>query len=170
MTMPLQFKEYTKKALTRARKLTQSDFDLLDGTIQTLEGPSSFTVGDYLAHGIEGEEWPIGGETFRAIYELTSEPQDSEGFLLWRKRTTVQAAPIPHGVHVTIKKGDTIHEGRGYGATLVYTGTDLYIAKTDIFEQTYELATPPATATVADVMPDGTAGTPATVTLTTARG
>lgn len=49
-------KEYRKITPTRARPLTQKDFDERGGVIQTKEGPVAFEVGDYLAVGVAGEE------------------------------------------------------------------------------------------------------------------
>jgi hypothetical protein len=55
--LPFQF--FQKTALLQARQLTDADYQLRNGIIQTREGPVGFEPGDYLARGIQDEEWPI---------------------------------------------------------------------------------------------------------------
>ena len=63
----LPFRPYRKVASfrLRARRLTHEDVEQRGGVIDTLEGPVAFEPGDYLARGIQGEEWPISPEPLR---------------------------------------------------------------------------------------------------------
>ena len=54
----MEFKQYQRTAPTRARRLTEEDYQRYKGIIQTLEGPQPFLPGDYLATDAKGE-WPI---------------------------------------------------------------------------------------------------------------
>ena len=82
-----------KKALTRARMLTEQDHVERQGIIQTLEGPATFAVGDYLCIGIHGEEWPQSAITFEANNELVG-PSDIAGIRLLSGSYAMYSVPI----------------------------------------------------------------------------
>ena len=69
----LPFQSFQKMALLQARPLTQTDYQQRGGIIQTREGPVGFRPGDYLARGVQSEEWPITQAHFLASYEQVSE-------------------------------------------------------------------------------------------------
>lgn len=54
----MSFQHYRKTTPTYARPLIEEDFIALDGVMETLEGPKSFQVGDYMARDAKGY-WPI---------------------------------------------------------------------------------------------------------------
>ncbi|HZC01747.1 MAG TPA: PGDYG domain-containing protein [Gammaproteobacteria bacterium] len=58
--------------------------------IHTLEGPVAFEPGDYLARGIQSEEYPISPETFGALYVVDTLEPDTRGFASYRP------APLLH--------------------------------------------------------------------------
>ena len=75
----LPFRSYRKVASfrLRARPLTQEDVEQRAGVIHTLEGPEAFEPGDFLARGIQGEEYPISPQAFGMLYDVkTLEPEE----------------------------------------------------------------------------------------------
>src|SRR5437868_443840 len=103
--LPLQ--SFQKTALLQARPLTQDDYQQRGGIIQTREGPAGFKPGDYLARGIESEEWPITKAHFETDHERVSEP-DTEGFASYRASTICQAYQMPEPFTVRRKRGDLL--------------------------------------------------------------
>src|SRR5947209_6443442 len=90
----LLFQTFRKTALLQARPLTEDDYKERRGIIQTREGAASFQPGDYLARGIQAEEWPITREHFARSYEQVSEP-DTEGFASYQAKDICQAYQMP---------------------------------------------------------------------------
>ena len=88
----LPFRSYRKVASfrLRARRLTQEDVEQRGGVIHTMEGPVAFQPGDYLARGIQGEEYPIRPEAFAMLYDVDTLEPDTEGFASYR------SAPLLH--------------------------------------------------------------------------
>ncbi|GAK47732.1 hypothetical protein LOSG293_110480 [Secundilactobacillus oryzae JCM 18671] len=71
-------KKYRKTAIIEAEQFDGSKemiekYEILKRSwvykIKTLEGDEYFTLGDWIATGIEGEHWPIKDEIFRKTYE-----------------------------------------------------------------------------------------------------
>ena len=89
----LSFQPYQKTVSLQARLLTEEDYTNRGGIIKTLEGPVSLRPGDYLARGIEGEEWPISKEKIAGDYEQLTEADD-EGFCSYRAYRMREAAQI----------------------------------------------------------------------------
>src|SRR6266700_8336398 len=131
----LPFQIFRKTALLHARPLTQDDFRQRNGIIQTREGSAGFKPGDYLAHGIQDEEWPITKEHFANSYERVSEP-DAEGFAAYRAIDICQAWQIPETFTVSRTRGDIL-TGKA-GDYLVRSGDRLWIVDCAIFESSYE--------------------------------
>jgi len=131
----LPFESFRKSALLRARPLTEEDCKQRNGTIQTLEGPATFRPGDYLAQGIQNEEWPITQERFGTIYQRVSEP-DAEGFARYRSTELRQAYRMPEPFAVRRANGDILR-GKG-GDYLLRSDTRVWVVDYDIFERTYE--------------------------------
>lgn len=131
-----RFDIFRKSELTKARLLTQEDFDLRGGIINTLEGSVSFKVGDFLAIGVKGEEYPIRTETMANTKQIVGGP-DKEGWDSYRTTTKVKATKIdkPFGVK-RVGTEDVIY-GKA-GDWLVDSGKRQFIVDGDIFLQTYE--------------------------------
>src|SRR5207253_1671596 len=87
------FQPFRKTALLHARPLTEEDYKERHGIIQSREGSASFQPGDFLARGVQDEEWPMTREHFTTSYEQVSE-QDTEGFASYRAKDTYQAYQI----------------------------------------------------------------------------
>ena len=77
-----EWRRCTKVTPTRARVLTEADYQARQGVIDTREGPAPFAVGDYLATDDLGE-YPIRKTTIEERYTLV-EPSDSEGWAIYR--------------------------------------------------------------------------------------
>src|SRR5258706_8443187 len=103
----LPFKFFHKKALLKARPLTKNDYQERGGAVQTREGPVGFEPGDYLACGIESEEWPITKDHFATGYDRVSEP-DAEGFAYYRAIAICQAHQMPEPFTARRKSGDML--------------------------------------------------------------
>jgi PGDYG protein len=131
----LVFQSFRKSALVRARPLTEDDYQRKHGSVQTLEGVTTFQPGDYLAHGIRNEEWPISHEQFAFHYEAVSQP-DEEGYTLYRAKDIRQAYRIPRDFTVKRSNGDTL-TGKA-GDYLVRYGDRTWITEHTIFECTHE--------------------------------
>ncbi len=132
----LPFQTFQKTALLQARPLTDADYRQRGAIIQTREGPVGFEPGDYLARGIQGEEWPITKEHFATSYERVSEP-DSEGFSSYRATNICQAYQMPETFTVRRTRGDTLM-GKA-GDYLVRSGDRTWIVDHTVFEDSYEL-------------------------------
>jgi hypothetical protein len=104
-----------------------------------MEGPEAFEPGDYLARGIQGEEYPISPQAFAMLYDVETLEPDTHGFAFYRPTPLLhQAVQISEPFTVeradgglfTGKAGDYVVRTVGLeGARIV----DRYI-----FEQTYE--------------------------------
>ncbi len=130
----LQFKKYRKGATTRASVLTRKDHEGRDGVIQTLEGPVSFEVGDYLCQGVEGEEWPMKPERFKECYEWIGVYNPTTG--LYRSKGFREAVQIDEDFTVRRNANEMCH-GKP-GDYLVRQGEKLWIVDAGIFEASYE--------------------------------
>lgn len=94
----LPFQAFRKNASfrVRARRLTEEDVKQRAGVIQTMEGPATFQVGDYLALGTRGEEWTMSPQAFAILYEVGSQEPATEGFACYRPAPLLhQAIQIP---------------------------------------------------------------------------
>ena len=131
----LPFQLFQKTALLRARPLTEDDYQQRGGIIQTREGPAGFEPGDFLARGVQNEEWPITKEHFAADYERVSEP-DTEGFAFYRATGICQAYQMPEAFTVKRTRGDIL-TGKA-GDYLVRSGNRTWIVDRTIFENSYE--------------------------------
>src|SRR5690349_4905062 len=100
------FQPYRKKARLHARPLTYKDYQQRQGKIQTLEGEMDFAIDDYLARGIQNEEWPIPRNYFETNY--TRDPdQCNEGFAWYSPKNVRQACQIQQPFSVELKDGQT---------------------------------------------------------------
>jgi hypothetical protein len=133
----LPFRVYRKTALLRARLLTQEDFDRRGGVVQTLEGPVRFEPGDYLARGVQNEEWPIRRDQFEQLYRPAGNA-GADGFGAYHAIGVREAVQIDEPFTVQIGQGDVL-TGKP-GDYLVKSDGGGYVAERDIFESTYEPA------------------------------
>jgi hypothetical protein len=137
MIPPESFRIFHKSGLTKARPLTQIDFENFKGNIQTLEGPASFKVGDFLAIGVNGEQYPIRFETMASTKQIIGEPDD-EGWGNYKTTTTVRATKIDKPFGVQRVGTDDISYGKA-GDWFVDSGKRQFIVDDTIFKATYEI-------------------------------
>ncbi len=135
----LPFQPYQKTASLQARLLTEEDYTNLGGIIKTLEGPVSFQSGDYLARGVEGEEWPISKEKIARDYEQLTEA-DEEGFCSYRAHRMREAVQINGRFTVDLLCRSRL-EGK-LGDYLVREGQNAWIVDKEIFEKAYQRILP----------------------------
>ncbi len=132
----LPFQSFRKTVLLQARPLTERDYQQRGGLIQTREGPVGFQPGDFLARGIQDEEWPITQAHFATSYEQVSVP-NAQGFASYRAIDTCQAYQMPEPFTVTRRaRGDTFTGNAG--DYLVRSGDRLWVVAPSIFEQSYK--------------------------------
>ena len=132
----LVFLPFRKISSIRARQLTEEDYQEKLGVIHTLEGVEAFHPGDYLAVGVEGEEWPLLKESIERDYAFV-EGLAKDGFSLYRPLSSIrQACQISCPFIVKSFNGDMYH-GKP-GDYVVYATTDhIHIVDHDIFERSY---------------------------------
>jgi hypothetical protein len=135
----LPFQLYQKTVSLQARLLTEEDYTNRGGIIKTLEGPVSFQSGDYLARGVEGEEWPISQEKIARDYEQLTEPNE-KGFSSYRTHRMREAVQINSRFTVDLLCGNRL-EGK-LGDYLVREGQNAWIVDKEIFEKTYQRILP----------------------------
>jgi hypothetical protein len=131
----LPFRSFRKSAPVKVRPLTEDDYMQRKGIIQSLEGPIGFQPGDYLARGIQGEEWPIQAEEMAAHYQQIAAP-GADGFAFYRVTDIRQALQIAESFTVRMKNGD-VATGKA-GDYLVRSGDSAWVVDRDIFENSYE--------------------------------
>ncbi|RAQ97771.1 hypothetical protein [Thermogemmatispora tikiterensis] len=124
------FRRYRKVAPTRARVLTEQDYQERGGLIQAPEGLLRFSPGDYLARDAKGE-WPIWRRTLERRYRQLT-PADEEGFALYQRTDTVWAAALPEAFVIDGMQGKA-------GDYLVISEEGSWPVDREIFEQTYAL-------------------------------
>ena len=127
----MEFKPYRHKIATWARVLTEADYQERGGIIQTLEGPSPFSVGDYLARNAKGE-WPIKRTTIERKYRQV-EPVNEEGWAGYMRIGSRLAAQVPVAFSISGMQGKA-------GDYLVLGGGGGWVVDREIFEATYEVA------------------------------
>ncbi len=131
----LKFDTYRKAALTRARVLTETDYQERGGKIETLEGPQSFKPGDFLSRGVENEEWPIRAEKMFTSKQQVGE-SDTEGWADYVTKGEVQATQIFEPFQVKRSNGE-MYTGKA-GDYLIVDGDNKRIVAQGIFRKSYE--------------------------------
>jgi hypothetical protein len=129
---------YLKVGITFARLLTEEDYFVRNGVIETLEGPASFKVGDYLCHGAAGDYWPISSAKFLGtkVY-ITDQPHpEPGGFAAYMTRGSVEAVPMAEAFETGRGEGEVLHGKAGDYLVRDDEGHEWVVDRT-IFENTY---------------------------------
>ncbi len=108
-------------------------------TVNTLEGPRTAHVGDYLMTGTRGEQWAVEPEKFAATYDVLGNTPDG--------KLQVQSKPSDRAIFQTLVPLDFIIRGENFhadaGDVIVrYGPDDMAPVKQDIFYETYEVMRP----------------------------
>ena len=117
-------------AHTRARLLTQQDFEEQQGLIYAPEGILKFTPGDYVAKDTKGE-WVIRQATMQERYVKVA-PEEADGFASYLRTDVSFAAPMPEPFTIDGMRGKA-------GDYLVVNEGAAWPVDREIFEQTYSL-------------------------------
>lgn len=137
----LPFRSYRKVASfrLRARQLTQEDVEQRAGVIHTMEGPITFKPGDYLARGIQGEEYPISPEALGTFYDVDTLEPDTQGFAFYRPASLLhQAVQITEPFTVERTEGGLFRGKAGDYVVRTVGVEGARIVDRSIFERTYE--------------------------------
>lgn len=126
----MQFRKYRKTALIEARQLSHQDFLQTEGIIQTLEGPASFTAGDYLARDRKGQ-WPIRRAKMESSYQQMSSP-DCSGWARYQSLEIREACQMPQPFTAAGLRGKA-------GDFLVRSGGHEWPVDQELFRATYIL-------------------------------
>jgi hypothetical protein len=126
----IEFKSYKKRLPTKMRRLTEDDFRVRHGVVETREGPQPFSPGDYLAKD-QGGEWPIKRATIEQKYTWVAS-EDIEGFESYIRKGTVLAAQMPRNFLIENRQGKAFD-------FLVLGGSGGWPVDPEIFYETYQL-------------------------------
>jgi hypothetical protein len=129
---------YLKIGITWARVLTEADYRERGGVIETLEGPASFKVDDYLCHGAANDFWPIGAAKFLGtkVY-ITGQPEPESGaFEMYMTRGSVEAVQMAEAFETGRGEGEVLRGKAGDYLVRDDDGNEWVVDRT-IFENTY---------------------------------
>jgi hypothetical protein len=129
-------------AARRARKraiVLKVEFATTDGTLATREGPVSYSTGDALITGTEGERWPVGRQTFDVNYAPVPPTRPGKPGPYRKRPLVVWAKPMDDAFDVTLDGDRGTLRGRAGDWLVQYAPSDLSVVSADVFAQTYEL-------------------------------
>lgn len=136
MNQPNRTKTYIarKKAVRMISEKVQQE-----RMVNTLEGPRTAYVGDYLMTGTRGEQWAIEPDKFEATYDVLGQTPDG--------KLQVQSKPAERAIFQTLVPMDFIIRGENFhaeaGDVIVrYGPDDMAPVKQDVFYETYEVLRP----------------------------
>jgi len=123
----MQFKKYRKVTLTYARELSQEDYEVRGGKVQTLHGLATFEPGDYLARN-SVDEWPISRQKVSTCYCLVQ--PDKDGWSWYQPTDIREAVQMTEPFIVQGVQGKA-------GDYLVRGGTSEWPVDREVFEREY---------------------------------
>ncbi|GER89779.1 hypothetical protein KDW_39410 [Dictyobacter vulcani] len=132
----LHYEPYRKVGLVRVRQLMEEDYRQRQGIIQTLEGPSTFHPGDYLARGVLDEEWVMGSGSQMEGYVLL-DGKDDEGFVTYRPVSILCYACRIQEPFLVKRANGLVLSGKA-GDYLLHLGDKGRIVDRVVFEQSYQ--------------------------------
>lgn len=112
------------------------------GTLQTLEGPVEYALGDALVTGFNGERWPITRARFEANYHPKpgTAPEGKGRYIKKPKEVWAWRADCHLDIHLPQGTG-TLHANPG-DIVVQYAPGDCAVVQADIFAKTYSAADP----------------------------
>jgi hypothetical protein len=102
--------------------------------IKTLEGSQEIGPGQYLATGVNGEQWAFGRDVFDTYEPVPGSP----GHYTKRGDVVVEAVRLAYPVEIFRPGWE--HKGEAGDWLITRTPDDQYIVQADVFEKTYEPA------------------------------
>ena len=130
------------RAAHRARKRAvplRVEFASDSGTLETREGPMSYTRGDARLIGPAGERWPMPRATFDASYEPVAPTRHGSPGLYRKRALIVWAKPMEEPFAVTLDHDRGTLRGRPGDWLVQYAPEDLSVVSGSVFSDTYEL-------------------------------
>lgn len=104
-----------------------------NGTLDTLEGPVTYSKGDYIMTGPKGEQYPISPEKFK---ELKTDNGDGTAS---PKKIVKLVKMADHDGYVILKyNGSKLNYTAGEDYIVRHGQDDYGVVKKDIFKQTYK--------------------------------
>ena len=127
------FKDGAFKAYKRPDKKEPFKIANDSGTIDTLEGPVTYNVGDYIMTGPNGEKYPVSPKTFA---ELKTDNGDGTAS---PKKIIKLAKMADHDGEVTLQyNGSQLAYKKGEDIIVRHGENDYGVVKKEIFDKTYE--------------------------------
>ena len=126
----------------RARKravVVQVEFAATGGTLPTQEGPVSYSTGDALLTGTEGERWPVPRAMFDVNYAPVAPLRSGRPGAYRKRPREVWAKPMTDTFDVTLDRGRGTLHGQAGDWLVQYAPSDLSVVSERVFAQTYEL-------------------------------
>lgn len=130
------------RSARRARKKpipVQVEFASDSGTLETREGSVSFTRGDALLTGSEGERWPVPRANFDTSYEPVAPTRHGKPGPYRKRSLVVWAKPMPAPFAVTLDHDRGTLRGEPGDWLVQYAPDDLSVVSGSVFRDTYEL-------------------------------
>ena len=114
------------------------------GTLTTKEGCVTYTTGDALLTGIEGESWPVQRSSFEETYEPMQGTLSGSPGLYVKKPVGVWAIQLDHAEEVWIGNGESRLHGEKGDWLVEYSGGRFGVVSQDIFRKTYQILPTPS--------------------------
>src|ERR1022692_541358 len=130
------------RAARRARKRAvevQVEFAATGGTLSTMEGPVTYSAGDALLTGTEGERWPVARDTFDLNYAPVAPTRPGKPGRYRKRPLIVWAKLMTEAFDVTLDRDRGSLRGEPGDWLVQYAPADFSVVSARIFAQTYEL-------------------------------
>lgn len=116
-------------------------FAMSPGTLKTKEGDVTYTRGDALLTGVEGDSWPVQRSIFDATYEPIEGTRSGSAGIYVKKPIRVWAIQLDHAEDVWIGRGTNRLHGMRGDWLVEYSGERFGVVSQDIFQKTYLIFT-----------------------------
>ena len=130
------------RAARRARKRAvevQVEFAATGGTLSTMEGPVTYSAGDALLTGTEGERWPVARGTFDLTYAPVAPTRPGKPGRYRKRPLIVWAKLMTEAFDVTLDRDRGSLSGEPGDWLVQYAPADFSVVSARVFAQTYEL-------------------------------
>jgi PGDYG protein len=130
------------RAACRARKravVVQVEFAETDGTLPTQEGPVTYSTGDALLTGAEGERWPVTRGTFEVNYVPMAPTRRGKPGRYRKRARVVWAKRMTDAFDVMLECDRGTLRGRPGDWLVQYTPSDFGVVSARVLARTYEL-------------------------------
>jgi len=126
------FKDGSFKAYKTPDKREPFEVAKDSGTIDTLEGPVTYSKGDYIMTGPKGEQYPISPKTFSDL-----KVDNGDGTASPKKVIKFVKMADHDGYVILSYNGSKLNYSKGEDYIVRHGPNDYGVVKKDIFKQTY---------------------------------